>query len=162
GPSAGKTEVICFAVPRDLIGRIMQLLKACKLEPVGIQPSCLAMMKAFEPVGKQVGKEPEAGDVTLYLDMGASATTCMIVHGKNLVFAKTIHLGGRHLDETIVRQLKCNIAWARQQRLATENLTGGGDDDGSDEVAIGGAPAGRFDLTDALDTLTDEVAMCLR
>jgi type IV pilus assembly protein PilM len=178
GPAAGKTEVICFAVPRDLIGRIMQLLKACKLEPVGIQPSCLAMMKAFEPA---VG-EAEANQVTLYLDMGTGATTCMIAHGKDLVFAKTIHLGGRHLDETIARQLKCNIAWARSQRLATENLTPSRTPGPAAEPALAGAaavngtgaagpgprlaehtPAAlRFDLSDALETLTDEVAMCLR
>lgn len=124
GGGAGKTEVICLAVPSDLIFRVMELLKACRLEPVGIHPACLATLRAFDSKPGAEGTTKEIGAPTVYLDIGAGSTTCLIAHGARLVFVKTIHIGGRHFDDSIVRQLRCNLAWARRKRLSTDSLLG--------------------------------------
>ncbi len=162
---AAKQEVICFAVPRELIRRIMEALKACKLEPVGIQPPSLATVRSFDPVTR---RDTDQELVSLYLDIGAGSTNCMIAHGRELVFMKTLHVGGRHLDEYAAQQMRSSIQWARSHRLATEEL-----------VPVAGAPAptpepranpapgaptgtAQLNLTEPLETLSDEILMCLR
>jgi type IV pilus assembly protein PilM len=168
----GKTEVICLAVPSDLIFRVMEALKGCRLEPVGIHPGCLATLRAFDAKpGPGAGAAGANQQASLYLDIGAATTTCLIAHGGNLVFAKTIHIGGRNFDESIARQLRCNLTWARSRRIAAVDLTPTGDaaPQTGGETATATLPdpsappaCERFTLAESLETLTDEAAMCLR
>lgn len=165
-----KQEVICFAVPRELIRRIMEALKACKLEPVGIQPACLATVRSFDPMTR---RDSDQDLVSLYLDIGAGSTNCMISHGRELVFMKTLHIGGRHLDEYAAQQMRCSVQWARSHRLATEHLVPGNPaqasapaasaapSEGGPAPASGGSTA-QLNLAEPLETLTDEILMCLR
>lgn len=191
GVHAVKNEVICFAVPHDLIRRIMESLRACKLEPVGMLPSALAMMRSFDPLSR---REEDKDLVSLYLDIGAGATTCIIAHGKEQVFTKTIHIGGRHFDEAAAKQLKCSIAWARTQRRSAAELVPSASPKGQQDAPEGTDPAGgaadappgpiatigpasgtpggqspgapqtpvKLDLTDQVESLTDEISLCLR
>ncbi|MGE3107126.1 MAG: hypothetical protein AB7G11_08725 [Phycisphaerales bacterium] len=108
-----KQEVISFAVPLELIRRVMDALRGCKLEPVGIHPSTLATMRGFDVLCR---REEDKNTVSAYIDLGAGATTCIMAHGKEMVFAKTINIGGRHLDEAAAAQLRCGVTWARTQR----------------------------------------------
>src|SRR5690606_22943558 len=54
---------------------------------------------------------------------GAGATKVIIAHGSDLVFAKTINLGGRHMDQALSRRLKYTLGEARAKRLAAKTLT---------------------------------------
>jgi len=183
--STVKAEVICFAVPRELIRRVMDALRACKLEPVGIHPSALATMRGFDPITR---REEDKNITSLYLDLGAGATTCLIAHGKEMVFAKTIHIGGRHLDEAAAAQLRCSLAWARQHRQnATELVpvdeaaaapapSAEFEEDGPGPLATIGSPSAKpqpptgppspntrmkLNLADQINSLTDEVSLCM-
>jgi type IV pilus assembly protein PilM len=159
---AAKQEVICFAVPRELIRRIMDALKACKLEPVGIQPSSLATVRSFDTLTR---RDTDDDLVSLYLDIGAGSTNCMIAHGRDLVFMKTLHIGGCHLDEYAARQMRCSLQWARTHRLATEQVVPApGQAPPGPAPSAPGAPAGvaPLNLSEPLETLTDEILMCLR
>ncbi len=153
-PATGRTEVICLAAARELVSRLMASLRACKLEVVGIHPECLATIRAFKPASE---KDEKPDRTTLYLDIGAGTTKAMIAHGSELVFAKTILVGGRHLDEAIARRHNASVDWAHESRLSAESL-----------VPTETAPSAEFerktpiDLSEQLETLTDEVAMCLR
>lgn len=195
-PAAGgaKQEVICFAAARDFIGRVMQACRDSKLELVGAHPEFLCSLKAFEHLAR---RESDKDSATLYLDIAAGATKVMIAHGPQLVFAKTVQLGGIDLDRAVAHALDCDLARARQARLAIahapEHATSPArplpaparsrrDDDGDVAVAEdrrSAAPAPGFsaeigalpqesvgpadaDLSDSLEILTDEIAMCVR
>lgn len=200
-----KSEVICLAAGRDLVGRLMGVLRAAKLEPVGIHPECLATLRCFDSITRRAEDE---NLTSLYLDLGALTTKVTIAHGRSLVFAKTIHVAGTHFDLAAARQLGCDAASARTRRQMTVDLvpaarpargalagagerggTGPGPGPGDaaerepveNEGAVAvedrrvGLPApglepasgseraaGGVDLSQTLETLTDEVAMCLR
>lgn len=192
--TSGKNEVICLAASRELVTRLMGALSAAKMEPVGIHPEFHAMLRAFT-VGVAADGQ-EADGATLYLDLGAGATKVVIAHGPAMVFAKTVTLGGRHMDQALSRGLKCSVAEARAKRLAAKVLTsapsapasrpvdgedagggmamlsaamakheGGGEAAPAASAAVAdraGPPADGVDLSAQLETLTDEVAMCLR
>ena len=112
-----KTEVIITAVPRDLVERLMKAIAGCRLDPVGMHGEFAAVLKTFDHIHRRLA---DVAQNTLYLDLGASTTKVMISHGRDLAFARVIEMGGRHLDEVLVRQLKCEIPEARRLRLEAE------------------------------------------
>jgi Tfp pilus assembly PilM family ATPase len=114
GPGGAKQEVICLAASRHFVGQIMDAIREAKLEPVGMHPECFATVKAFEQLGR---RETDKSVATLYLDMAYGSTKVWISHGSDLVFAKTIIVGGRDLDTAVSRSADCNLAAARAMRL---------------------------------------------
>ena len=117
----GKLEVICFAASREFVGRIMGSLKSAKLEPVGIHTEIDAIAQAIK---LRDGSAGGAGSVkpTLILDLGCGTTKVLIMHGNEMIFARTIELGALNFDETICHQLRCTMMEARQVRSELETL----------------------------------------
>jgi len=198
-----KTEVICMAASRELVGKLMGALKTAKLEPVGMHMEATAAIRPFDAITRR----DEDGNLTsLYLDMGAGTTNLMIAHGRNLVFTKNLPIGGRDLDATVASQLKISIGDARAERLKLVEFVranpaqaevkpaesgmamlaaamrkaghSGTDTAVLDDRRQGMTAPGltedlakharvefngpRVDLTDAIESLTDEIAGCLR
>lgn len=162
GP-AGKSEVICMAASRDLVERYVGAVRAARLEPVGMHAEHVAIVRAMSVIG-----QPGDTQTTLYLDIGAGSTKVAIAPGQSIKFARTIDLGGRHLDHAVARHTRCDLHEARQVRLGLRELgarpapapAGGG------SVAVAEADlATRLAVravTEPIEILTDEVAMCLR
>ena len=120
GSGAGnKQDILVMGVQRDVVNNLMSTIAGCKLQPVGMHSEFIATLRAFDYVHRREGDE---NLTTLYLDVGASVTNVSISHGRELVFARVINIGGRHLDEYVSEQLACTIAQARALRVrqATE------------------------------------------
>ncbi|MFG0258052.1 MAG: pilus assembly protein PilM [Phycisphaerales bacterium JB043] len=115
-----KREVICFAVARDVVFKQIEAIRQCKLEPVGIHSSQIAIVRAFDRITRRQGDEMMT---SLYLDIGAGTTKIVIAHGQSMAFAKTIDVAGRTFDELIGKQLECGLIEARKQRLSLAELT---------------------------------------
>lgn len=163
---AGKTELICQAVPRDLVTRLMDTIKNSRLEPVGMHSENAAVLRSFDAIPPVAGEEPEPAAV-LVLDIGAGSTKVFIVHGDDIAFSRTVELGGRHIDDAVARQSHSDLSEARVQRLAMRDVTAADTRAAAAESGIALLPAPRpsaptFDLGEPLDILTDEVAACLR
>lgn len=190
--TGGKQEVIALTVARSLVTRLMQTVKSQGCQLVGLQPECLAILNGFN-------SGAAGGDVaSVYIDIGAGSTKVFIGHGSVPVFAKTIQLGGRFLDQTIARQAGCSMAEARAVRWGMKVLTRSPRREPAAPVSPTGdafnaalqaamkleqmqaeaarpaggvatmtaaAPADEhqgLDLSEPLDTLTDEINLCLR
>lgn len=168
----GKKEVICFAAARDFVARLMGALKNAKLEPVGIHNEYAADLRAIDAIAQPGAACSETdGTPTLLLDLGVGTTKAVIAHGSKMVFARSIELGARHMDETIAHQFRCTMQEARATRLGLERLV---PRPAPVAVASEGAPAASApvrpakavgpepDLTEPLEILVDEALMCLR
>lgn len=181
----GKQEVICFGASREFVGRLMGTLKSAKLEPVGIHNEFDALVRAIQL------RDDSSGGVSsskprLVLDMGTGSTKVLIMHGPNMVFARSIEIGSRHLDETICHQLRCTMMEAREMRHALKQLApkqtasvgagsempgmpppSVGEEDSHEESAEATAPNGanrgpQIDLSEPIEIICDEISMCLR
>lgn len=108
-------ETICFAVPRDAVMRHIDLLKRCKMEVVGVHTEQHAVVWAFHHIHKRKGDDQITN---MYVDLGWGGTKVGISHGRDLMFAKTIHIGGRLFDQHIADTLHCDLASARAHRIA--------------------------------------------
>ncbi len=182
---SGKTEIVVLATPRDVVERIVRGLAANRFEPVGIHSEFVAMLRAFDHLNR---RDEDAEVRALYLDIGAATTNVAISKGRSLAFARVITSGGHAIDESIAKQSSCSMSEARAKRLAVSGVmaverkpvpvaaglndqphdrrgSGGTPDGLSEEVArLPKTAAGPSDvnLTEALETITDDVSMCLR
>lgn len=193
-----RTEMICFAIAKETVMRYVELMKKCKLEVVGVHTESLALVRAFDHINRRT---EDVNTTTLYADMGWSGTRVAIAHGRQLVFARYINVGGRHFDQTIAAALKCDMGEARRMRLGLpgEFMVSSGegamlsiaaeaatratavrasasaavieDRRGSKTATVlkhgirpaeGPRQVSNADITELLDTMTDEVSMCLR
>jgi len=111
--SGGKTEIICMAVSRELVGRFMASMKSAHLQPVGMHSPFHAVVQAFDSVKRRA---EDAQQPVLYLDLGYASTDVVLAHGQRIVFARTVDLGGLHLDEAIVSQREVSLEEARHLR----------------------------------------------
>jgi type IV pilus assembly protein PilM len=191
-----RIEAICVAMPRENVMRYVAMLEQCKLEVVAVQGQAQAALRAFDHVHRRAD---DAELTTMYVDLGWGGTRVAIAHGRDLVFARSIAVGGRHFDELIAKQLRCDLAAARAHRLSLEDPTA----DGAPQVkaqaaahqgrpraeAASGAPAviedrrvgaappalarsvapgeshtsaANVNFSELLDTITDELSMCVR
>lgn len=120
GRVSNKHEYICIATGREIVDKLMKALKAAKLEVVGIHCECEAALRAFDQVNRRTSDPHTA---TLYLDIGAGNTQCFIGHGPDLVFARTVDIGGFSLDTSLAKDLACSVEQAHKSRLAMADLT---------------------------------------
>lgn len=202
-------EMICFAITRETVMRYVEMFKKMRLEVVGVHTETLAMVRAFDHLNRR------ASDVnvsTLYVDLGWCGTRVAITHGKDIVFARFIPIGGKHFDQLIASTVHCDMASARAHRLSIPHAlthrntavtqraaqtTGAGERAGTAMMNAGGAATGTIDdaatatserragnvpaelrmavppgdapktavnvdISELLDTITDELSMCVR
>lgn len=180
GSGSGKIEVICMAVSRELVMRMMKSMQTAKLEPVGLHSEYQATLRALGDIA--VGAD---GEARLYVDLGAGSTKVVIAHGGKIVFSRRVDVGGRHLDEVVAKQRGVGLSEARTRRLAMAQLTGAAPMEGSagsgagsgagmallsaalrKEGVGGGGGAAVADrqasLEEPLEILTDDLSGCLR
>lgn len=195
----GKLEVVCMAVGREIVNRLTAAFSHARCELVGIQPECLAVIRAFDDITR---RDSDAKVSTLYLDIGHGATNVIIAHGRDVVFTKSIQIGGLQFDAAIAERFRCTLAHARARRMACaevvppvrmpvpvaeavpvgasarDNASAVGDAGAAPDRRLGQHPPGLslpvdhldeagasppgVDLSEPLDCLADEVAMCLR
>lgn len=179
--SGGRVEVICMASPRESVRKLLEGLKASKLEPVGMQSEFAAALRSVEGVSR---RSEDQGRTTMFLDIGCGSTKVMIAHGSSMVFARTVEVGGKLFDETIIRQTKCVPSEALVvRRTMTEPcpaqrpaapaanspipglavLAAGMKSAGVEPAAaVVERPVNQPDLSEPLEILTDELQMSLR
>ena len=107
-------EVILMAAPRDAVDRHLSVLSRAKLEVVGIHVEPTALIECFGHIFKRKGDENIS---TLFIDMGAGATHVVIAHGKNMVFAKHINIGGDVFNKRVADAAKIDLAKAKDLRI---------------------------------------------
>lgn len=143
GRVTNKSEYICIATGREVVDKLMKAMRAAKLEVVGIHSEFEAALRAFAGLNQRTTDQHRA---TLYLDIGTGNTQCFIGHGRDLVFARTIEVGGFALDNCLATDIACSVEQAHKARLAMADLVGCG------KTAPAAAPVGRAVLGDAKDS----------
>ena len=116
-----RSELICFAIPREVVMRHVELLSRSKIQVIGVHSEVMAMVRSFVQMNPQSADESQT---TLFVDLGWGSTKVTISHGNNIVFARCIQVGGRDFDQRIADQLKCDIADARVHRLSNDVVSG--------------------------------------
>lgn len=114
-----KQEVICFAASREAVLRQVGMARAAGLDVVGMHCEPVAILASFAHLFRRA---EDVNRTTLFLDMGAATTKALIAHGKQIVFAKTIQVGGDHFVRQLSDRMKIEPAAAKllRNQQATE------------------------------------------
>lgn len=107
-------ELLCFAAARDTVIRFVELLGKAKFEVTGVHDGMWGVVHAFDHVNR---RDTDHRITNLYVDMGFGGTGFAIAHGPDIVFARHVAIGGRHLDRQIARTLQVDGEEARTQRI---------------------------------------------
>ncbi|MCB9838802.1 MAG: pilus assembly protein PilM [Phycisphaeraceae bacterium] len=154
---SSRQETICIALARDLVMKTIASLKKQKIEAIGVFSEHLALQAACVAMTE---KTKEAAFPTLYLDISATSTKAIITHSGNLVFAKTIGIGGSSFDHTIASAHRCGPVAAHVMRVGACGGPGTGDD--GESVAVADPKRIESECAEQIEALTDEISMCLR
>lgn len=113
-----RQEIICLAASRDAVLRQVNTVRAAGLDIRGMHCEPMAILASFAHLFRRGGDHERT---TLFLDLGHSCTKAMIAHGKDLKFAKTIHVAGDHFTRELAGQLGIDPAEARIRREQESN-----------------------------------------
>lgn len=154
---SGKVEVIGMAVGREMVQKLMAGLRKAKLELVGMHSEFAATLAAFDYLTRRADDHQS---VVLYIDLGWSSTKITIAHGKDLVFARCVEMGGMHLDDAVASQLKIPAGQAHAVRLGLERLVPDAKAPAPAQT-VGDLPV-QPDLSEPLEIIRDEIAISMR
>ncbi|HVZ94363.1 MAG TPA: pilus assembly protein PilM, partial [Phycisphaerales bacterium] len=104
-------ELLCIAIPRDIVLAHVRALAGAGLEAVGVQSEHLAAVRAFDSITRRVEDEALS---SIIVDLGYGSTKVGITHGREPVFAKTVHVAGRQLDRALAKARKCAVKDSRR------------------------------------------------
>lgn len=91
---AVRREVICMATGRSVVMDQIKLAAQLRLKVSGVHGQPQAIAAAFAHMFRR--KEDEQR-TTFFVDIGASMTKAIVLHGKDLAFAKMIHISAAQI-----------------------------------------------------------------
>lgn len=156
-----REEVIVLAAERAVIDARVALLARMNLVPAAIDALPCAVFRGFE---RFLRRTEDANESNLFVDLGYSATRVIVSRGPEIIFIKSVPIGGRRFDELVAEQLSLSQLEAIQVRLRLHRqhiatVTGQG---AGEPVAENVRRAALDALRPALEQLGKEIGLCLR
>lgn len=110
-------DVLVVAARRDMIGSLLEALRAADLNPRGIDLSAFGMIRALE--GAPRPEQPQQGMIgttTLYCYLG-DATNLVVANGQDCLFTRTSQVGIEGFAEAVAARERISIDEARDWLL---------------------------------------------
>ncbi|MDQ3439723.1 MAG: pilus assembly protein PilM [Planctomycetota bacterium] len=109
-----KTEVILMAAKRELVNQFLAAAAKAKLDVIGMNVEPKAILDCFNFVHRRKSDQ----EVTqCFVDIGCGATRAMITRGGQILFARTIPIGGDHFNRAVSQAMKVTADDARLLRI---------------------------------------------
>jgi type IV pilus assembly protein PilM len=108
-----KIEVIVMAAARELVNQFLAAATKAKLEVVGMNVEPQALLDCFNHVYRRNDGET----VNLLVDIGSTGTRAVIIRGTQIVFARTIPVGGDTFTRAVASALKMSVQDAKMLRI---------------------------------------------
>ncbi|QQG45577.1 MAG: type IV pilus assembly protein PilM [Candidatus Sungiibacteriota bacterium] len=91
-------DVVITAYPKTTVDSYVRVLSRVGFRPVALELELQAVIRAVVP-------EVRTHEAKIIVDMGRNRTSFIIVSGGAIVFTRTVDLGGRVIEENIVKAL---------------------------------------------------------
>jgi type IV pilus assembly protein PilM len=109
-----KSEVILMAAAKELVNNLLNAAVKAKLDVIGMSVEPSAMVDCFGHIYK---RSEDKTAVNCFVDIGCAASRAVIAQGSQILFARTIKIGGDHLTRAVASNLKMSMDDARMLRL---------------------------------------------
>jgi type IV pilus assembly protein PilM len=161
-----RNEIIMMAAPPEAVQARVRLAEEAGLRLESIDAEPVALFRTFERFLKR--REDEK-TVTVLIDLGRQSTRVVVARARQVVFVKSIGIGGRDLVRTVSEQLNLSEAEADELRLKImREQSSGGERDAPDTGERPAKPGDSVQWTvfDAVrgkvEELAREIMLCLR
>jgi type IV pilus assembly protein PilM len=145
-------EIILMACHRPVLEGLLNVVERAGLRPVAVDVEPAALTRSF---AAQFRREQDRDERCMLVHVGNTATGVVTVQQQRVLFVKYIPLGGRHLDESVARNLKMTLAEAISLRRHNGDRR---KDHRDPEIARSIAEA----IRPVVARLAAEIAMCAR
>jgi type IV pilus assembly protein PilM len=109
-----KDEVIVIAAAREMVNTFLAAAAKAKLDIVGMNVEPKALVDCFTHIYR---RKTDEGVTSCYVDIGCVSTRAVIARGTDIVFARTIPVGGDHFSRATANALKIKLEEAKLLRV---------------------------------------------
>ena len=118
-PQAGEVEALILAIKRDTVDELSAAAASVGLKPESVTLTPAALLDGF------FYNHPEASGCNLILEIGARATTILLVEGGR-IFVRIVPLGGAAVSQAVATDLQESFAGAETLKRAKGFVHPGG------------------------------------
>jgi type IV pilus assembly protein PilM len=112
--SEPKDEVILMAAARDTVNTLLASAAKAKLDVIGMNVEPMAIVDCF---GHVYRRKTDQKSVGCFIDIGWKSSRAIIAEGSHILFARTIPIGGEHLNRAVAQALGIGAEEAKLLRI---------------------------------------------
>ncbi len=112
--SEPKNEIILMAAAREMVNQLLAAASRAKLDIVGMSVEPSAIVDCFGHIYK---RKEDRTSISCYVDVGCASSRAMIAQGSQILFARSIKIGGEHLNRAVASNLGMSMEDAKMLRL---------------------------------------------
>jgi type IV pilus assembly protein PilM len=112
-------EVIVMAAVREAVNQFLAAAAKARLDVIGMNVEPKALIDCFSHVYR---RKMDADQTSCYVDMGSVATRAIIARGGHIHFARSIPIGGDHLNRAVASALSLQPEEAKMLRIKLSHL----------------------------------------
>lgn len=121
--SEPKAEVILMAAAKQTVNDLLAAAAKAKLDIIGMGVEPSALVDCF---GQIYRRNDDKKSVSCYVDVGCASSRAVIAQGTQILFARSIKVGGEHMNRAVASALKMNADDAKLLRIKLCYQQGGG------------------------------------
>lgn len=112
--SEARNEVILMAAARETVNTLLSAAAKAKLDVVGMNVEPMAIVDCF---GHIYRRKADQTSVNCFIDIGFKSTRAVIAEGSKILFARSIPIGGEHLNRAVAQALGVGAEEAKLLRI---------------------------------------------
>jgi type IV pilus assembly protein PilM len=109
-----RNEVIVMAAHRDIVDQMLGAASKARLDVVGMNVEPLAVVDCFTQVYR---RNADNETTNFFIDIGASGTRAVFARARQILFARSIAIGGNHFTAAVAEAMKTGADAARALRI---------------------------------------------
>src|SRR5205814_548020 len=109
-----KNEIILMAAGREMVNQFLAAAAKAKLDVIGMNVEPKALVDCFTHVYR---RKADAEVTSCYVDVGCVGTRAIIARGQQILFARTIPIGGDHFSRAVAQSLRMSLDDAKLLRI---------------------------------------------
>ena len=112
--SEPKDEGILMAAARDTVNSLLASAAKAKLDVIGMNVEPMAIVDCF---GHVYRRKTDQKSVVCFIDIGWKSSRAIIAEGSHILFARSIPVGGEHLNRAVAQALGIGAEEAKLLRI---------------------------------------------
>lgn len=136
--STTKSRVLVAAMPKEIAQGYWQLANQLNLKPLSLTIHACSIAQLFQQPLQLNGADFNLDSTTVFLDIGYHGTECNVLSKGNLLFHRTVNIGGKSfISENVFPDL-AGESWIQEIRRVLWYYTGMNSDNKIDNIILTG------------------------